>query len=169
MSDAQPSFTCPYCGTTHAGFPKDYGYTLPDHVWAIPQEERASRAHFTSDLCRCGDRYFVRCLHKVPFTDSNDYFRWGLWVEVAWSVFERYLALYNKDASDEPPHAATIANQVPLHPDALGATVLIWFGPRKDRPTIAFPSGATSTLAAEQQRGIDAVRYHEILAAVGAI
>ncbi|HEX7969931.1 MAG TPA: DUF2199 domain-containing protein [Stellaceae bacterium] len=169
MGDAEPSFACPQCGTTHAGFPKDYGYTLPDEVWAIPQGERALQAKFTRDLCRFGDRYFIRCLLAVPFVGADDYFGWGLWVETARSVFERYVALYNQDASAEPPYTATIANRPPLYADALGAEVLIQFGPSKERPTIYFPPGASSTLAAEQRQGIDPARYHEVLEAIGAM
>ncbi len=169
MGDAEPSFTCPQCGTTHTGLPKDYGYTLPDDVWALPQNERASQAQFTRDLCQFGDRYFIRCLLKVPFVSSDDYFGWGLWVETARSVYERYVALFHKDGSSEPPYKGAIANRLPLYADALGAEVLIQFGPSKERPTICFPAGATSTLAAEQRQGIDAARHHEILEAIGAI
>jgi hypothetical protein len=169
MGDAEPSFTCPRCGTSHAGFPKDYGYTLPDEVWAIPPAERASRAKFTSDLCQFGERHFIRCLLAVPFVGSDDYFGWGLWVEIASSVFERYVALYDKDGSTESPYAGTIANRPPLYADALAADVLVQFGPSKERPTIHFPPGAPSTLAAEQRRGIDVARYHEVLQAIGAI
>lgn len=169
MGDAQPSFTCPQCGTSHAGFPKDYGYTLPDEVWAIPRGERTSRAKFTSDLCQFGERHFIRCLLAVPFVGSGDYFGWGLWVEVARSVFERYVTLYDEDASAEPPYTGTIANRPPLYADALGADVWIQFGSSKERATIHFPQGAPSTLAAEQRQGIDAARYHEILKAIGKI
>jgi hypothetical protein len=169
MGDAEPSFVCPQCGTTHAGLPKDYGYKLPDEVWAIPHDERKSAAKFTSDLCQFGDRYFIRCLLKTPFVGSDDYFGWGLWVETARSVFERYVALYDQDASAEPLYAGTIANRPTLYADALGADVLIQFGPSKDRPVIYFPAGARSALAVEQREGLDLARYHAVLEAIGAI
>jgi len=46
MSD----FTCPHCGTTHEGDPTDWGWTLPDEVWAIPEEQRETEARFNEKL-----------------------------------------------------------------------------------------------------------------------
>jgi hypothetical protein len=158
-----PSFTCPHCGTTHDGLPTDRGYTLPDDVWAISEPERAVRAKWTADLCQMGERYFIRCVLRVPFTDRAGAFRWGLWVEVAWPVFKRYVALYNSDTWSEPPYPATIANQLPGYDRILGESVSIQFGAATDRPTIQLPAGATCQLAVEQAHGIDSARYHELL------
>jgi hypothetical protein len=158
-----PSFTCPQCGKTHEGLPTDRGYTLPDEVWAIPEPERAARAIWTVDLCQMGERYFIRCILRVPFTDRVGDFGWGLWVEVTQAVFGRYVALYDSDGSSEPPHPATIANQPPGYDRTLGESVRVQFGRATDRPTIHFPAGATCRLALEQAHGIGAVRYHQLL------
>jgi hypothetical protein len=157
------SFTCPHCGETHEGLPTDRGYSLPDEVWAIPEPERAARAKWTTDLCQMGERYFIRCILRVPVTDRIGDFRWGLWVEVPWPVFERYLAVYDSDGSSEPPHPATIANELPGYGRTLGESVSVQFGAATDRPTIHFPAGATCQLALEQAQGIDAARHHQIL------
>ena len=163
------SFTCPHCGVTHEGLPTDHGFTLPDDVWAVPEPERASKAKWTADLCQMGERYFIRCVLRVPFTDRAGAFGWGLWVEVTRPVFARYLEFYEVDGAAEPPHAATIANQPPPYERLVGAEVVIQFGASSARPTIHFPPDATYPMAVEQRCGIDSARYHRILEALGSI
>lgn len=164
------SFRCSICGKTHAGLPTDQAYKLPDVVWSIPEADRAGQAKFTADLCQLGDRFFIRCILQLPFAqnvavDAVD-FGWGIWVEVAQPVFDRYLALYSEDGSVEPPLPGKIANTIPGYGDqTLGIDVLIQFRDKTERPSVHFPPAANCQLAAEQLNGIDAARYHEILAA----
>ncbi len=160
MSDG---FVCGVCGRTHAGLQTDQAYGLPDDVWAIPQQERASRAKFDSNLCQYGDRLFIRCLLLVPFTETDGHFGWGVWVEVDPIAFGRYLDLFDKDGSSEPKYAGRIANASAAYPEMSGAKVLIQFGTSKDRPSVHLPVGDSSRLATEQRGGINFVRYHEIL------
>ena len=162
------TFICSVCGKTHAGLPTDEAYGLPDEVWAIPQEERASRAKFDSNLCQFGDRHFIRCLLPVPFTEIDGYFGWGVWVEVDETVFRRYLDLFDADGSSEPRHTGRLANALPVYPGMLGAKVSIQFGTSKDRPSVHLPAEDSSRLATEQRQGIDSTRHHEILDALAA-
>jgi hypothetical protein len=53
-------FICGTCGKEYAGLITDYGFKLPDVVWAIPEPERSIKAKFDTDLCRLGGRYFIR-------------------------------------------------------------------------------------------------------------
>jgi len=138
-------------------------------VWAIPESERGARAKWTTDLWRMGERYFIRGLLRTRFTDRPGYFGWGLWVEVEASVFNRYLALYDRDASSEPPHQGQLANQPPGYQSLLNVPLSIQFSSSTERPELRFPLEARSELAREQRSGIDSRRYHEILVAVGAI
>lgn len=169
MTDSSPSFVCPHCGRSHDDFPTDYGYSLPDDVWAVPEEERASKAKWTSDLCQFGERYFIRCLLPLQFTDRDGYFSWGLWAEVEWPVFERYLQIYEQDATSEPAASAKLANQPPGYERVLGCPVSITFGTSTERPRIEFFPGHSDGLASEQVRGITSARYHQILENIGAI
>ena len=165
MSDG---FVCSVCGQTHASLQTDQAFGLPDDVWAIPREERASRAKFDSNLCRYGDRLFIRCLLPVPFTETEGYFGWGVWVEVDETVFRRYLDLFDADGSSEPRHVGRLANALSVYPGTLGAMVQIQFGAGRDRPSVYFPLEDSSRLAAEQKQGIDSARYHEMLDALAA-
>lgn len=147
----------------------DTSYTLPDDVWAIPADERASQAKWTTDLCQLGERYFIRGFLPIPFTERAGSYGWGVWVEVGSSAFERYVALYDQDASQEPQVSGHLANRVPVHEGSLGLSVLIQFESNTNRPTITFPAGSQHPFALEQREGINEARFHTILVATGAI
>lgn len=161
------SFLCRTCGKTHDGLPTDRGWTLPDVVWAIPESERPGRAKFNSDLCQLDDRFFIRCLLKVPFNEQPGYFGWGVWVEVAASDFHRYIELYDKDASGEPAIRGLIANEIPAYPSTLGIPVLVQFQDSNSRPAVQIPATTNHLLATDQINGLDNERYHGLIAPAG--
>ncbi len=161
-------FTCAVCGEEHEGLATDWAYGLPDVVWEIPECERAERARFNNDLCQFGERYFIRCMLEMPFKDAPGYFGWGAWAEVSWPTFERYLGLYDEDASLEPAAEGLLANELAPYSGSLGAPVIIKFRDARDRPSLHLEREYVGPLAVDQRAGIDQARYHEILAAVGA-
>ena len=156
------TFVCSICGNEHEGLPTDRAFTLPDEVWAIPEPKRSEVAKFTNDLCRLGERYFVRCVLEVPFLDRDGFFGWGAWAEVEWTVFERYLEMYDADGSQESLHKGTLANALSAYPDTLGAQVLIQFRESTKRPSMHTLPNDDSSMAIEQRRGINNFRFHEI-------
>lgn len=161
MSEA---FICATCGERHEGLSKDRGFTLPDEVWAIPEDERDGQARYNDDLCQWGDRHFFRCILPVPLKGTDDSFGWGVWVEVEPEVFERYLELYEEDGRDEPPVPGKLANRLEPYPGtSLGTRLLVQFQTPDQRPILTLPEGDKSRLAQEQRDGIDAARHHEIL------
>lgn len=165
----EPTFQCGQCGKSHEGLPKDQGFKLPDEVWAIPQPERAQRAHWDTDLCQMDDRFFIRCLLQVPFAGSEgDYYGWGAWAEVDREIFVRYVGLYDANASGEPPAIGTLANSIPTYEDADRSQVMIHFGLQSDRPTLTFDKTSHS-LAHDQRHGISQEKFHDIPVATGAV
>ena len=160
-------FICPHCGNAHEGYPTDYGWTLPDEVWALSKRERKSKTSYNADLCRYGKRYFIRGVLSLPFKDQPGEFGWGIWVEVDGPIFQKYLDLYEKDALDEPRITGYLANQPPGYEDLLHHQIEIQFGISTQRPTLWFSQDSTQAMAMEQRFGIDHVRYHEILKAIG--
>ena len=162
------SFTCPTCGNTHEGLPTDYGWKLPDEVWAISEDERSERAKFDSDRCQFGNRYFARCLLKLPFKEQPGYYGWGIWVELSERDFYRYVEIYDEDGSDEPPVPGTIANAIPGYPSTSNLPVVVQFQDSTSRPTVSVPENR-HPIARDQCCGIDHHRYHEILVATGAL
>ncbi len=157
------SFVCGVCGETHAGQITDWAYTLPDVVWAIPQDLRAEQAKFDSDLCHFDDRWFFRCILPVPLLEGERTFNWGVWVETDRSVFEKYISVYTMDGSDEPRGIGVIANAIPVYAGSLGMEVEVQFGPSDKRPSLYLPASSESALAREQRHGLDNARYLEIL------
>ena len=125
-------------------------------------------AKWDSDLCEFGERYFIRALLALPFLEREGYFGWGLWVEVDWLVFERYLALYDEDATAERPYPALVANQPEGYDQVVGARASIQFGTATQRPTIVMPLDSGHQLAIDAA-GISSKRYHQILAQIGAV
>lgn len=165
MSDR---FVCATCGQSHDGLPTDWGFKLPDDVWAIPTPRREEVARFTDDLCQYGDRYFIRGLLLVPLPDMGSDFGWGVWAEVDAAVFQRYLDLYDADGSSEPLHSGTLANSLPGYVSSLHAPVSIQFLDSTQRPLFRLSESDQSVLAIEQRTGIDSARYHQILDALSA-
>jgi len=162
-------FVCAVCGVAHEGLPTDIGYRLPDAVVAIPQPDRAARAEWNSDVCKMGDRFFIRGVLRVPLLGRNDDFGWGVWAEVAPEAFQRYLELHEKDGSNEPLKTGTLANDISFYEDAASERILIQFGPSGDRPDFLTDPKSTSSLARDQAEGIDEARYHQLLVTEGLI
>ena len=162
------SFVCSSCGETHEGLPTDYGWQLPDEVWAIPEPIRSERAKYNGDLCQLGDRRFIRCLLKLPFRrGDDDYYAWGVWIELSPRDFDRYVELYDEDGSAEPRVSGSIANSIPGYAETLRLPAMVQFQDSSSRPTVHVPSTTDHALASDQFDGIDDRRYHEILASIG--
>lgn len=155
-------FVCSICGQEHAGLVADWAFTLPDEVWAISEPERSKVARFNDDLCQWGERYFIRCVLEVPFTDKDGVFGWGAWAEVEWEVFERYLELYDEDGWSEPAHNGLLANELSEYGQTIGVPVLIQFREATKRPALDLLPTDQSRLGLEQRQGIDHIRHHEI-------
>nr|WP_295106819.1 DUF2199 domain-containing protein [uncultured Caulobacter sp.] len=146
----------------------DWGFALPDEVFALPDADQDEQVRYNDDLCQWGDRFFIRCILPVPLKDQDDYFGWGVWAEVEAEVFERYLELYEEDGREEPPHPAKLANRLAPYPGTTqGTRVLVQFQTPDERPTLTLLETDKSRLAQEQRDGIDAARHREVLEVSG--
>ena len=157
------NFACSICGEEHDGLIADWAYKLPDEVWAIPEAERSKAARFDDDLCQFDNRYFFRCVLSVPLGAEKGAFGWGVWAEVDWPTFQRYIDIYDVDGTFEPLRAGKIANALMHYPGAFGASVVIQFGDPTKRPALTLNSTDESRLAREQRAGINRSRHHEIV------
>jgi len=132
-------------------------------VWEIPEPKRSEEARFNNDLCQFGERYFIRCVLEVPFSDAEGFFGWGAWAEVDRDTFERYLELYEEDGWSEPKHDGTLANLLSPYPDSIGVPVRLQFREGTKRPSLHLLAEDGSLLASEQREGISQPRYHAIV------
>ncbi len=162
------SFVCETCGEIHSGLPHDYGFQLPDEVHDLDYVDRYLRARSNVDLCTLDDsRYFFRGIISIPLIESDDQFRWGVWIEVDRKCHDIYVRGFEEDISQHPRLLGRIANDMPACGETVDIEVEIQFNSQGDRPFFYFPLAASHTLAHEQRLGITKRRHHDILDAVG--
>ncbi|ETX28324.1 DUF2199 domain-containing protein [Roseivivax isoporae] len=147
-----PDRACPCCGQTFAGI-FDLGFEHPED-WPHPPAEGTEVAvgadRLNADLCRLGERRFLRGVLMLPVRGADDALAYGLWAEVAHEDFYRYLDA----ALDEGPAFAGarghLANPVPGLETAPVACDLVP-GDAGERPQLVASEGA---LVAAQTDGI---------------
>jgi hypothetical protein len=146
----------------------DVGFQLPDVVWSLSESERAARTNYSADLCVLdGTRHFLRGVVYLPVLGLRDRFGLGLWAEVTNDVFDRYLDIYDIDASNEPDADGVLANAPASHESLLGHGVTIHFGLKTQRPTFALKP-SNHLLCREQREGITDARLHELVSSYAA-
>ena len=153
---------CEQCGVEHPADELELSFRQPDAVAALSQEARSERVQENKDLCVLdGQRFFVRALLPLQVSGRANAYNVGVWVEVARVVFERIYELWdNPDQSSEPSFAATLANDIPTHPQTVGLRAQLSLTGPSTRPMIALdPAG--HPLVSEQVRGITPHRAYE--------
>ena len=119
----------------------DYGFQLPDCVWAQPAEQRSPRN--TPDFAELGARRFLRGLMPIRIPDGRE-FRYGVWLEIDEPTFVEV----NRSWSDPARYprlrfAATIANAAPPWNDKLlGVAVDVGVRDQDSRPFVIASSQA---------------------------
>lgn len=160
---AEDGWLCRVCGRVHAGMPTDFGWELPDEVWALGEEARQQHLDWATDVCYNEERWFLRGVLEVPFTFTAGRWGWGCWAEVSKEAVDRLWALGDEDGSQEPAKPGSLACVIPGHLDSMGLPVLVQFGPADKRPLIYLTPDCEHPLALAQRNGIDEVAYHEIV------
>ena len=162
------SYYCTSCGKEHTGLPTDWAFRLPDEVHVLSYLDRYTRSRHNADLCALDEqRYFLRGLILIPFSESDGAFGWGIWVEVSREVHDLYLANFHDDISSHPRQPARLANDIPSYSPLKGVEVEIEFRGAGDRPVFWFGKAVVHALAHEQRGGISRVRHHDILNEMG--
>jgi hypothetical protein len=159
---------CTHCGRDLAEHEMDIGFQLPDVVWGLPEAERAARTKYSADLCVLDEtRHFLRGVVYLPVRGLRDRFGLGLWAEVTKAVFDRYLDIYDTDATHEPDAYGVLANAPASYESMLGHGVTIHFGLKTQRPTFAL-NPSDHLLCREQREGISDARLHELVSSYAA-
>ena len=153
---------CPCCGKDVATHEMDVAFALPDVIHALPDDQRAARARIHSDLCSLDGRgYFIRGDVYAPVQQLGTLFGWGVWAEVSQEVFRRYEAIYDRDATSEPPAAGLLAN-VPPDYERIEQPLEICFGPPDQRPSFRLVP-TESDFYREQVDGLPVRKWHRII------
>jgi hypothetical protein len=157
---------CRHCGETHEDLPTDFGWQLPDEVWALGQEAREAHLAWSTDVCHHEGRWFLRGVLGLPFTFDAGRWGWGCWAEVREETVKTRWSLQDGDGSHLPPEAGILACEIPGYPDAKGLPLQVHWGRAELRPTFHLATDLWHPLALDQRNGIDEVQYHAILTLV---
>jgi hypothetical protein len=161
---AAKGFKCGVCGQWHDHLMTDLACRLPDDVFALQYIERYQRARFNDDLCTLdGKRHFIRGILPVPFTYIDDFFAWGVWVEVAKKDHDAYASHFRQASGAGRTFTGVLANKLAGYRSTLGQHVTVETA-SDQRPTVRMAPASRHALALEQRRGIDAERHHEMVA-----
>ncbi len=165
--DDDESFICGSCAEEHPGLPSDYAFGLPDDLYNLSFLDKYRRTRSNADLCTLDEeRYFIRGVLPIPFTESEGSFGLGIWAEASKAEHDLYLDGYYDDLTDNAPFAARMANDVPGY-ESLNLPVDVQFRFGNDRPLFVCRPADDHLLAQEQRAGISNSRHHEILAGFG--
>lgn len=158
-------FRCAQCGQWHDELLTDIACGLPDAVFALGYLERYRRARFNPDFCTLDEtRHFIRCVLPVPFTHRDDYFGWGVWVEVDRATHDLCVQIFDTEgAAAVPPQHGVLANDLKAYRKTAGLPVRIELSD-EHRPLVYLLPASRHALALEQRRGIDAQRHHALAA-----
>ena len=150
---------CGCCGKDLGEITMDKGYQMPDEIWGLSETEREERAQIDSDLGRLDERYFMRGVAYLPILETDEFFGWGIWVEVPQKKFFDYVDKYNEDNSGTLGFIGLVANQIPSYDNTLGLEVTVQLGSDTQRPTFLFMD-KDHLLFSEQSRGVSIERVH---------
>jgi hypothetical protein len=168
---SQPAdgFQCHSCKQWHDHMPMDLGFDWPDYVYAIPENERAERVVRKRDFLAVDkEYYFARVVLEIPIKDSDEPFRYGLWVSLSEKSYTRALAIYDDEqASDaEPPYFGWVSNDISYW----GKTIEMKSSVKlhaKTRPTICLqaPDQLEHPLAKAQRDGLTRDELRQLIEA----
>jgi hypothetical protein len=164
------TYICSHCGQEHEGLPTDWGYQLPDEVHALNYLDRYTRSRSNRDLCTLDEvRFFFRALLPIRLSEQTEeeYFTWGVWIEVDKSVHDLYLRSWDEDITNFTGLQGRLANDIKVHAGSIDLPVSIRFLPGTERPKLELLPEVSHAIAIEQRNGISGKRHHDILVELG--
>ncbi len=117
----------------------------------------------STDQCEIdGEHFFVHGLIQIPVIDGPNDFRWGVWVSLSPTNYQRMMDLwYQAGRESEPPYFGWLQTQLPLYPPTLNLKAMVHTRPVGMRPLVELEP-TDHPLAVEQRQGITMKRVQEI-------
>ena len=155
------AYKCSTCGNTHDDLP-DVGDDKPYYWYAIPEEERSSRAELTEDTCIIdGEDYFIRGVIYISIHDYHRDFGFGVWVSQKKENFYTYLS--NPDSEQIGPFFGWLASEINYYEkSALSLKTMAHFTGTGTRPRIEVEP-SDHPLSMDQTDGISLAKTWEIV------
>lgn len=158
---------CRCCGEWHEELPMHFGAPAPALWYQIPEEERATRAELSSDLCLIdGEHGFIVGNLEILVRETGEIFSWDVWVSLSLANFKRAFELWEQPGREtEPPYFGWLSTSLPGYPETLHLKTLVHTCEVGRRPRIELEP-TDHPLAVEQREGITLERVREIAEAV---
>ncbi len=156
---------CSKCGEEHPLEEMELTFRRPDDAASLSPEERKEQLQENNDLCVInGKRFFIRAVLPLPVESRDRPYNIGLWVEVSQTAFERVYDLWDSEEQlAEPPIPATVANEIPITPGALGHPAELRLSGPTTRPDVILKP-SSHPIYVEQSAGICVHRVAEYTA-----
>ncbi|QUP56708.1 DUF2199 domain-containing protein (plasmid) [Ralstonia syzygii] len=157
---AKLRFQCAQCDEWHEGEPS-VGFTLPDFLIDIPEQDRDARAWWSEDLCVVDNQFFfVRACMEVPVVGVPEPFLWGIWVSLSERSFTDYRA--NLESGEVGgPYFSWLGNELPGYPSPVGLKFQTFPQPGNDRPLVR-PEVSDHPLSLDFHNGMTEARAKAI-------
>jgi len=139
---------------------------LPDAAWNQPDEQRQALLDWSTDISFFEGKWFIRGLLGIPFQFQSGRFGWGVWAEVSEETMGRYHAHYHADQIQAATEYGLLANALPEYENTIGLPIATQFGAIELRPVFFVQGSTNHLLLTEQQLGMTATRYHEIVSSI---
>ena len=146
----------------------DYAAAAPRNWFGLPEDERATRATLTDDICIIDgvERYIRGCL-EVPVLGRSENFVWGVWVSISEKSLERILATWNGPVvEDEAPRFGWLSTWIRGYPEPKEIKCHVYIRSGNLRPLILLEPN-DYPLAVEQHQGITLDRVKQIATEAG--
>jgi hypothetical protein len=163
-TDTGVRYKCGRCRSWHEGIPA-WHLEGPDEIIALPRPERARRAkRFEDTYLLDGREFFALALLQVPVREAAaEPFVWGVWVALAPSDVERYLALYNDSArAGGEQFEGRLSNEIAQYPGTRGMPIRVHLRAFPDRPTVELLDPHNS-LSERQRTGLTRAEAMEVV------
>ncbi len=156
------SFRCSCCGELHEGVPS-FGWDYPIPYLDVPEADRITRCHLTSDICVIdGQFFFVRGCLEVPVLGQNDPLSWGVWASLSERNFAHFQELYDEPKrAHHGPFFGWLSAHIWIYPDTVNLKTKVHLRDDGIRPYVELEP-TDHPLAVEQHQGITPERVAEI-------
>jgi hypothetical protein len=157
-------YTCTICGRFHEEEMRDVRAGLPEAIFALPEDERATRAVISpgGDFATLdGEHHFVRALLEVPIPAEDDVFGWGVWVRVTEADVADLAMHWVDEESVGRSYPGRLATQLPAYGATLDLDGTLTLRSVDRLPTFDLDD-AEHGLAREQRQGIALDRAREL-------
>ncbi len=123
---AAHGYACRSCGTWHDELPFSFHAHAPA-AWS-PNLANDADSQLGEEQCIIeNELFFVRGLVRLPVSDSDQDFEWGVWVSVSEPDFDRMSEVWNEEGREnEPVVRGYLASTLPAYtPQTLGLTAMV--------------------------------------------